>query len=143
MSQSKSGDTVKVHYTGTLDDGTQFDSSKDREPLQFTIGSGQVIPGFEDGVVGLTVGESKKINIPSEQAYGPYREDLIKTLERTSFPADLELKEGIMLQIPQENGQPAVVQVKELSDDNVTLDANHPLAGKDLNFEIELVEIAQ
>lgn len=143
MSQSKNGDTVKVHYTGTLDDGTQFDTSKGKDPLQFTLGSGQVIPGFEEGVVGLSVGESKKINIPSDQAYGPYREDLIKTLERSSFPADLELQEGIMLQIPQDNGQAAVVQVKELTDDNVTLDANHPLAGKDLNFEIELVEITQ
>ena len=141
MTQAKTGDTVKVHYTGTLTDGSTFDSSQGRDPLEFSVGGGQVIAGFDDAVSGLEIGESITINIPAEKAYGPYQEEMTQTVGRDQFPPDLELKEGVQLQVPQENGQPAAVTIKKLTDKEVTLDANHPLAGKDLNFEIELVEI--
>ena len=141
MSQAKSGDKVKVHYKGTLNDGSVFDSSEGREPLEFVVGSGQVIPGFDNAVMGLSVGESKSVNIPSAEAYGPYQENMVLAIEKDKFPAGLSLTVGEQLQIPSQNGQPVVVVIKEVTDDKVTLDANHPLAGQDLNFNIELVEI--
>ncbi|MBU2491358.1 MAG: peptidylprolyl isomerase [Bacteroidetes bacterium] len=141
MSQVKTGDKVKVHYKGTLNDGSVFDSSEGRDPLEFEVGSGQVIPGFDQAVVGLTVGESKTVNIPSEEAYGPYQENMVLAIERDKFPEGLNLTVGEQLQVPSQGGQPVVVVIKDVTDDKVTLDANHPLAGEDLNFNIELVEI--
>jgi len=139
--QAKVGDTIRVHYTGTLDNGTVFDSSVGREPLQFTIGLGQMIPGFDKGVVGLNLNESKTITIPADQAYGQYRADLVQVAARDQFPPDSELEVGQVLQVSQPNGQIILVTITNVTDTNVTLDANRPLAGKNLTFEIQLVEI--
>jgi len=138
---AKTGDTVKVHYTGKLDDGTVFDSSNGREPLQFTIGEGQVIPGFEQAVTGMKPGESQTVKIPVEEAYGPYQQELVLVVGQDQFPADLEPEVGQQLQITQADGKVTVVTVTGISESGVILDANHPLAGKDLTFEIELMEI--
>ncbi len=142
MADAKSGDTVKVHYTGKLEDGTVFDTSAERDPLEFTIGSGNVIPGFENAVIGMNPGETKTEKIPCEQAYGPRHDEMIQTIERTAIPADIPVEEGQRLQVSQPGGEPLVVTVTNVTDDSVTLDGNHMLAGKDLLFEIELVEIA-
>ena len=142
MSQVKTGDKVKVHYKGTLNDGSVFDSSEGRDPLEFEVGAGQVIPGFDNAVVGLAVGESKEVNIPSTEAYGPYQENMVLAIEKDKFPEGLNLTVGEQLQVPSQNGQPVVVVIKEVTDEKVTLDANHPLAGQDLNFNIELVAIS-
>ena len=141
MAQPKQGDTVKVHYTGKLDDGTVFDSSKNRSPLEFKIGEKKVIPGFEEAVINLNPGETKTIKIKADDAYGQYRNDLVITVDKKNLPQNLEPKIGQNLQIKQENDQIIIVTVTGITDSNVTLDANHPLAGKDLTFEIELVEI--
>jgi len=138
---AKDGDTVKIHYTGTLEDGTTFDTSEGREPLEFTLGEGRVIPGFEKAVYGLQVGKSKTVTIPVEEAYGPYSDDLILVVEREELPADLEPEVGQQLQMQQTDGRTVVVIITDVSEDTITIDANHPLAGKDLTFEIELVEI--
>lgn len=143
MAQAKSGDTVQVHYTGILTDGTVFDSSAGRTPLEFTVGSGQVIKGFDDGVAGMNPGEKKTINIPVEDAYGPANEDMIFTLNRTDIPDDIPLEKGATLNMHEDgNPRPIPVIVRDLTDTSVTLDANHPLAGKDLTFEIELVGVS-
>ncbi|MCL5037863.1 MAG: peptidylprolyl isomerase [Chloroflexi bacterium] len=142
MAQAKQGDTVKVHYTGKLDDGTVFDTSENREPLEFIIGEGQIIPGFEEVVIGMSVGEKKTGKIPPEKAYGPRREEAVVEVPKSQFPSNVEPEVGQQLQISQENGQTFIVEVAEITDDMIKLDANHPLAGKDLNFDIELVEIA-
>ncbi|MFB2769709.1 peptidylprolyl isomerase [Pelatocladus sp. BLCC-F211] len=141
MGQAKLGDTVKVHYTGKLDDGTVFDSSAERDPLQFSIGEGLVIPGFEQAVVGMTPGESKRTNIPADEAYGPYRPELVMVVEKERIPTDVSVEVGQMLQISQSNGQAIPVVVTEVSDSQITLDANHPLAGQELIFDIQLVQI--
>lgn len=142
MSTVKNTDTVRVHYTGTTDDGVTFDSSRERdEPLEFTMGQGQLIPGFEKAVEGMSVGDTAKVNIPAEEAYGPVREDMIVEVERSRFPEDISPEIGQQLQIQQPNGQPMPVVVKEVNETQVTLDANHPLAGQALTFDIELVEI--
>ena len=143
MSQARSGDTVKIHYTGTLDDGTQFDSSSGREPLQFTLGSGQVIPGFEKAVEGMTVGDSKTVNIPPEQAYGPRHDQMIQEVPKTALPDDLEPVEGMALQAQGQDGKVINLTITAVQDDSITVDGNHPLAGKALNFDIELVNIAR
>ena len=142
MTQAKSGDNVKVHYTGKLDDGTVFDSSAEREPLEFSLGSGNVIPGFEEAIVGMAPGESKTTKIPPEQAYGPQREELVITVEKEQIPTDLSVEVGQQLQISQNNGQVIPVIVTDVSDSKVTLDANHPLAGEQLTFDIKLVEVS-
>ncbi len=139
--QAKVGDTIRVHYTGTLDNGTVFDSSVGRKPLNFTIGLGQVIPGFDKAVVGLNLNESKTITIPADQAYGQYRADLVQVAARDQFPPDSELEVGQVLQVSQPNGQIILVTITNVTDTDVTLDANHHLAGKNLTFEIQLVEI--
>ena len=139
--QAKDGDTVKVHYTGKLEDGTVFDTSIERDPLQFTIGEGQLIPGFEQAVVGMSPGESKTVEIPADEAYGPYREELVMVVDRDQLPEDLQPEVGQQLQIRQPDGQTILVKVIDVSESSVTLDANHPLAGKDLTFDIELVEV--
>ena len=144
MAQVKSGDTVQVHYTGTLNDGTVFDSSTGRTPLEFTVGSGQVIKGFDDGVSGMTPGDKKTINIPVEDAYGPANEDMIFTLNRTDIPDDIPLEAGMTLNMHEDgNPRPIAVIVRELSDTSVTLDANHPLAGQPLTFDLELVDVKE
>jgi len=142
MVQAKSGDTVKIHYTGKLEDGTVFDSSAEREPLEFTISGGQVIPGFEQAVLGMTLGESKTEKIPMDQAYGPHREEMVLEVSREQIPPDINPEVGQQLEIQQANGQSVPVFVTEVTDSQITLDANHPLAGEDLTFEIQLVEIA-
>ena len=142
MGQAKSGDTVKIHYIGKLSDGTVFDSSVNREPLEFTLSQGQVIPGFDQAVVGMNLGETKTETIPMDQAYGPYREDMVLEISKQQMPQDLQPEVGQQLQIQQPDGQTIPVMVTEVTDSTVTLDANHPLAGEDLTFEIQLVEIA-
>ena len=142
MAQVKTGDTVKVHYTGTLDDGTVFDSSVEREPLAFTIGEKQMIPGFEKGVLGMEVDESKTIKIPSDEAYGPHHPERIIEIPRDQVPADMKIEEGQTLKLTGQDGGEVIVRVKELTDEKAVMDANHPLAGEDLNFDIKLVEIS-
>ena len=142
MSVVKNCDTVKVQYTGQLEDGSVFDSSVQREPLEFTLGQGQLIPGFEKAVVGLKVGDSTTANIPSAEAYGEPNPQMIIEVEKSQLPADLEPEVGVQLQLNQPDGQVIPVQITKVEGDNVTIDANHPLAGKDLTFNIELVEIA-
>ncbi len=142
MSIAKDGDTVKVHYTGTLENGEVFDTSQEREPLEFTLGQGQLIPGFEKAVIGLNVGDSTKVDIPSGEAYGELREDLVLNVPKDQLPADVEPQVGMQLQVNQPNGQPVPVRITNITDEELTLDANHPLAGKDLSFKIELVEVA-
>lgn len=141
MPKVKDGDTVKVHYTGKLKDGSVFDTSAEREPLEFKLGEGQLIPGFEKAVVGLDVGESTEVDIPSNEAYGEAREDLIISVPKDQLPDDVEPQVGMQLQVNQPDGQPVPVRITEVGDTELKLDANHPLAGKDLSFEIELVEI--
>lgn len=141
MAQAKTGDTVKVHYTGSLDDGTVFDSSLEREPLEFTLGAGQVVPGFENGVVGMDIDETKTVNIPCQDAYGEHNPAQIIEIGRDQIPADMKIEEGMQLQMMADDGQALLVTVAELTDETVKLDANHMLAGKDLTFEIKLVEI--
>ena len=138
MVQAKLGDTVKVNYTGKLGDGTVFDSSVDRDPLQFSLGEGQVI---EEAVVGMSPGDSKSVTIPSEQAYGPYQDELVIVVDEKQMPSDLSVEVGQQLQMRHSSGQAVPVMVTHVTDDKVTLDANHPLAGKDLTFDIELVTI--
>jgi peptidylprolyl isomerase len=141
MARAKPGDTVKVHYTGKLEDGTVFDTSTDSDPLQFTIGDGQIIPGFEQAVVGMNSGESKTIKVPVDEAYGPHREEMVLVVDRNQLPADLIPEVGQQLQSRQPDGQTIVVTVTDISESSVTVDANHPLAGKDLTFDIQLIEI--
>ena len=138
---AEDGNTVKVHYTGKLEDGTVFDTSVEREPLEFTLGEGMVIPGFEEAVRNLKVGETKVITIPADEAYGQYRDDLVMTIERSQLPKDLEPEVGQRLPMQQVDGRAVIVVVSDVTETTITVDANHPLAGKDLTFEIELVEI--
>ena len=142
MAQAKHGDTVKVHYTGKLEDGTVFDSSEDREPLEFTIGEGRIIPGFEQVVVGMSPGESKTEKIPADQAFGPYREELVLEVDRQQIPADVKLEVGKRLQFRHANGRATQALVTDVSESKVTVDANHPLARSDLIFNVQLLEIA-
>lgn len=143
MSKVKDGDTVKVHYTGTLtEEGTVFDSSQDREPLEFTLGEGKLIPGFEKAVVGMKEGDETTVEIESGDAYGQRREDLELEVAKSDLPDNIEPEVGMQLQMQQqENGQAIPVQITAVEDELVKLDANHPLAGKDLTFDIELIEI--
>ena len=143
MAQASNGDSVRIHYTGRLNDGTVFDSSREREPLEFTIGQrqGQVIPGFEDGVIGMEPGESKTVEIPADQAYGPRLAKQIIEVDRATMPPDMQLEIGTHVQGAQPGGQTTDFIVTALTESLVTLDANHPLAGKDLIFDLELVGI--
>ncbi|MCW8945416.1 MAG: peptidylprolyl isomerase [Sedimenticola sp.] len=142
MSSPQLGQKVRVHYTGTLEDGTQFDSSAGREPLEFTLGEGQVIPGFESALAEMSVGETKTVNIPADQAYGAHQPELVQKVEREQIPAEIELAIGAQLQAQGPDGQVFRLVVIELDETTATLDGNHPLAGKALTFELELVEIA-
>lgn len=141
MSTAKSGDKVRIHYTGTLSDGSVFDSSEGRDPLEFTLGSGQVIPGFDTGVTGMEVGEKKTIEIPCDQAYGASNPEAIQDVPRDQIPAEIPVEVGLQLQMQSPQGQVIPVTVIKVTDDAVTLDANHMLAGKDLTFALELVSI--
>jgi len=141
MAQAKRGDTVRVHYTGRLEDGTVFDTSLNRHPLQFTLGNGQVIAGVENAITGMNIGESKTTVIPFEQAYGPRRDDMIVTVKRDELPPDLDAKVGQRLELTQMDNKTVLVTVIDVTESSLTLDANHPLAGKTLTFDIELVGI--
>jgi peptidylprolyl isomerase len=142
MSQAKAGDTVKIHYTGTLTDGTEFDSSSGGEPLEFTLGEGQVIEGFDNAVKGMAVGEQKSVNIPPEKAYGPRQEGMVSKVPMSALPNDLEPVEGMRLRAQGQDGRTVNLTVTDVGDKSITVDANHPLAGQALNFDIELVSIA-
>lgn len=140
-SAAKNGDTVKIHYAGTLEDGSQFDSSTGRDPLEFKIGEGSIIPKLEEAVIGMTEGDTNKVKIAAEDAYGPHRPEAIQTVERSMIPENIELVVGGQLQATAPDGQQLLLTVTSVEEDQVTLDANHPLAGEDLTFEIELVAI--
>jgi len=142
MSQAKTGDTVKIHYTGTLEDGTEFDSSAGREPLEFEMGSGQVIPGFDTAVDGMSIGESKTVTIPPGEAYGDRHDQLVQQVPKSALPDDMKPEVGMQLQSQSPEGQVMNLVVVEVEEESITVDANHPLAGKALTFAIELVEIA-
>jgi len=139
--EAKFGDTVKVHYVAKTKDYIIFDSTIQKEPLEFTIGDGQIIPAFEKALVGMKENEKKTITLISEDAFGPYLEELITTIDRTQLPANLSIKKGQQLQIQQPDGQVMLVKVVDITDQNVTFDANHPLAGKDITFDIHLIHI--
>jgi len=141
MQQVKAGDTVKVHYHGRLTDGTTFDSSEGREPLEFKVGSGQVIKGFDDGVTGMEVGQKKTINIPADEAYGAKNEEMVVNFPRANFPEDLNPEVGMQLNMTNGSGQVIPVVIVEVGEEEVILDANHPLAGQELVFDLELVSI--
>ena len=141
MSEAKSGDTVSIHYTGTLDDGTEFDSSAGREPLEFTLGSGQVISGFDDAVTGMTVGDKKSVRMEAGQAYGERREELVQEVPRSALPDEIKPQEGMALQSQSPEGHVMNLVVTNVADDSITVDANHPLAGHALSFDIELVSV--
>jgi FKBP-type peptidyl-prolyl cis-trans isomerase 2 len=142
MAKAEQGKKIKVNYTGRLSDGTVFDSSEGREPLEFTLGAGQVIPGFDAGICGMEIGEKKTIEIPSEQAYGPHYDEGVMVVDRSEFPEDMHPEVGDQLQMRQPDGSGMIVVVTCADEKSVTLDANHPLAGKDLIFDVELVAVA-
>ncbi|MCC1494453.1 peptidylprolyl isomerase [Cognatishimia sp. F0-27] len=142
MTQAKTGDTVRIHYTGTLQDGSTFDSSSGRDPLEFEVGSGQIIPGLDKAIPGMAVGDKKTVAVPADEAYGQSNPQAVQAVPRAEIPADIPLEVGGQLQVQTPTGQVMPVTVTEVTESEVTLDANHPLAGKDLTFAIELVEIA-
>ncbi len=142
MSQVQEGSKVKVHYTGKLNDGTVFDTSKEREPLEFTVGEKNVIPGFEQGLVGMEPGQSKTISIGSDDAYGNRVDELVQEVPRSQFPEHITPTIGQRLELKAGEDQKMIVTVTEVGDEKVTLDGNHPLAGKDLVFDVELLEVA-
>ena len=141
MPEAKEGDSVKVQYVGKLEDGSIFDSSAPDAPLEFTIGGNQVIPGFNNGVLGMTVGESKTVHIPVTDAYGPHQKDGVFEISRTEFPDDMNIEIGMRLEGNQQNGKSVQVTIIEINEDTIKLDANHRLAGKDLTFDITLIDI--
>lgn len=142
MQQVKSGDTVKVHYHGRLTDGSTFDSSEGRDPLEFQVGSGQVIKGFDEGVTGMEVGQKKTIQIPADEAYGHKNDEMIVQFPKANFPPDLNPEVGMQLTMTNGSGQVIPVTILEVAEEHVVLDANHPLAGQELIFDIELVSIS-
>ena len=142
MSQAKTGDTVRIHYTGTLEDGTEFDSSRGREPLEFALGSGQVIPGFDSAVEGMTIGDAKSVTIEPDQAYGARHDQLVQEVPKSALPEDLDATVGMQLQSQSPDGQVMMFVIAAVAEETITVDGNHPLAGQALNFDIELVGIA-
>ena len=141
MTEVKENDTVKVHYTGKLADGQVFDSSREREPIEFTLGQGQIIPGFEKGLLNMKVNEKKTIEIPSDEAYGEPRQDLIQEVDKNQLPPEIKPEPGMGLVSKSPDGREMNLVVKEVKDKSIVVDGNHPLAGKDLTFELEVVEI--
>lgn len=145
MAQAKAGDTVRVHYEGQLSDGTIFDSSLEREPIEFILGQDTVIPGFEQAVIGMEVGESKDVSIPPEDGFGEYSEDLVVNIEKTILPPDINPELGMQLEVSSEEEEeeetPRVFTIADIAEDSITLDGNHPLAGAEIAFKIELLEI--
>ena len=141
MTEVKSGDTVRIHYTGTLVDGQQFDSSQGRDPLEFVVGSGQIIPGLDKALPGMSAGDKKTVNVPADEAYGQVDPNARQSIPRDQIPADIPLEVGRQLQMQTQDGRTIAVQVAEANDETVVLDANHPLAGHDLTFELTLVAI--
>ena len=144
MAQAKAGDTVRVHYEGQLSDGTIFDSSLEREPIEFILGQDTVIPGFEQAVIGMEVGESKDVSIPPEDGFGEYSEELVVNIEKSMLPPDINPELGMQLEVSSEEEDektPRVFTIAEIAEDSVTLDGNHPLAGEEIAFKIELLEI--
>ncbi|GEQ98666.1 peptidyl-prolyl cis-trans isomerase [Iodidimonas gelatinilytica] len=141
MSTASTGDTVKVHYTGTLDSGQQFDSSRDREPISFELGKRQVIVGFETAIEGMAPGETKQVKIPADEAYGQRRDDLVFAVPPDQFPAEMKAEEGMRVTGTTQQGQQVEMMIVKVTEETITLDANHPLAGHDLTFDLELVEI--
>lgn len=142
MAQVKSGNTVQIHYTGSLQNGEVFDSSEGKEPLEFVVGGGRIIPGLEKAVEGMETGQTKEITIPAAEAYGPHDEKLVVDLRRDQLPGEFEFKSGEMLKLTQKDGNELIVRVTDVKDDAITVDANHPLAGEDLNFSFTLVSVA-
>ncbi len=142
MTQAKSGDTVKIHYTGKLADGTVFDTSSNKDPLQFTVGKGQVIEGFDEAVTGMVVGETKTAEIPCEKGYGSHNDNMIIVVDKKQVPPELKPEVGQRLEVGSASGEMLAVTVIEVGEENITLDANPPLAGEDLTFDLELLEIA-
>ncbi|GAB4316653.1 MAG: peptidylprolyl isomerase [Candidatus Zixiibacteriota bacterium] len=142
MTQAQNGNKVQVHYKGRLEDGTVFDQSQPDQPLEFQLGAGQVIPGFDKAVQGMAAGDEKTVTIQCAEAYGDHREDLVMNVSRDRIPPDLNVEVGQRLQMERNDGQKIPVTVTQLDDQSVTLDANHPLAGKDLTFDIKLVNIS-
>jgi FKBP-type peptidyl-prolyl cis-trans isomerase 2 len=142
MTHATAGKKVRIHYTGTLDDGSVFDSSEGRDPLEFTVGSGQIIPGLDRAIDGMATGEQKTVTIPATEAYGEYQAEARQDVPREQIPADIPLDPGTMLNMQTPDGRQIPVQVAKVTDSTVTLDANHPLAGKDLTFAVELVSVA-
>lgn len=141
MAEAQAGDTVKVHYTGRFEDGTVFDSSEGRDPLQFTLGEGQVIDGFNDAVEGMSPGETTTTTVAPERGYGPRMDEMLINVSRDQFPDEIDPEVGMQLQVQGQGGQLIPVVVAEINEDSVMLDANHPLAGRELIFDIELVDI--
>jgi len=141
MAQAKSGDTVRIHYSGFLMDGTIFDSSLEGEPFEFTLGDGSVIPGFDAGLLGMTEGDEKTLAIPPESAYGARDEGLVAEIERTQIPPEIDPQVGAILQITSQEGDASNVIITEVTDNAITLDGNHPLAGQELIFEVKLLEV--
>lgn len=141
MTQAKTGDSVRIHYTGKLEDGTQFDSSAGRDPLQFAVGNGDVIPGVDKAVEGMSVGENKEVTVEPQHAYGVRHEQLVQQVPKTALPDDIEPAVGMQLQSETPEGQAMQLIVTNVTDESITVDGNHPLAGRSLQFDIELVEI--
>ncbi len=143
MAAAKDGDTVQIHYTGKFPDGEVFDSSEGRAPLEFKIGTGQVIAGFNDGVIGMEVGQSKTVNIPAKNGYGEYKEEFILRVSPSDIPPEIKPEVGMALTMHQEDGGEIPVRITEVTAEQITLDANHPLSGKELVFDIELVSVEE
>ena len=141
MAEAERGNTVRIHYTGTLQDNSQFDSSHGRAPLEFTLGNGEVLKGVDEAVVGMKPGEEKVVTIPAEEAYGPHREDFVHEVERSRISKEVDLKVGTVLQATNGAGDKISMTVVSFDDNTVQVDANHPLAGEDLTFDLKLVEI--
>ena len=141
MAEAKVGDTVKIHFTGKLQDETVVETSKDRDPLEFKIGDGNVIPGLEQGVIGMAAGDKKTIAVSSEEGFGQQQQDLVVDLKKSEFPEDVEFAVGAYLNIETSEGKEFKAKVVEIKEDTVTLDANHPLAGITINYDVELIEI--
>ncbi len=141
MTKVKAGDTVRIHYTGTLDDGTVFDSSDGREPLEFTVGSGEIIPGLDTAIAGLEVGQTSTVEVPATEAYGPHDPQGLQEVARAAVPEHIPLEIGTPLAMKTPEGESVAVRVAQVSADVVVLDANHPLAGRDLTFEVKVLEI--